>query len=101
MKSRWKVPVNRPLADFAPAIILKAKDFAAEITIFNAKEQQMHTEQAISHEHITNNEAVRNTLLKRGIRPETLAPDEDIKKVERRLTSEHKRSLKNPEGLDS
>ena len=101
MKSQWKVPANRPLADFAPAIILKAKDFAAEITIFNAKEKQMHTELAISNEHITNNEVVRNTLLKRGIRPETLAPDEDIKKVERRLTSEHKRSLKNPEGLDS
>jgi hypothetical protein len=35
MKSHWKVPDNRPLADFAPTIILKAKDFATEITIFN------------------------------------------------------------------
>jgi hypothetical protein len=25
MKSQWKVPDNRPLADFAPTIILKAK----------------------------------------------------------------------------
>ena len=32
MKAQWKVPDNRPLADFAPTIILKAKDFAAEIT---------------------------------------------------------------------
>ena len=37
MKAHWKVPDNRPLADFAPTIILKAKDFAAEITIFNAR----------------------------------------------------------------
>ena len=37
MKSQWKVPAGRPLADFAPTIILKAKDFAAEITIFNSK----------------------------------------------------------------
>jgi DNA-damage-inducible protein D len=29
-------PDNRPLADFAPTIILKAKDFATEITIFKA-----------------------------------------------------------------
>ena len=36
MKSQWKVPDNRPLADFAPTIILKAKDFATEITIFKA-----------------------------------------------------------------
>ncbi len=47
MKSRWKVPGNRPLADFAPTIILKAKDFAAEITIFNAKAKEMSSESAI------------------------------------------------------
>ncbi len=35
MKAHWKVPAPRPLADFAPTIILKAKDFATEITIFN------------------------------------------------------------------
>lgn len=32
MKVQWKVPEGRPLADFAPTIILKAKDFATEIT---------------------------------------------------------------------
>lgn len=69
MKAQWKVPDNRPLADFAPTIILKAKDFAAEITIFNAREHRMASETAISREHITNNEAVRKTLLERGIRP--------------------------------
>lgn len=100
MKSQWKVPANRPLANFAPTIILKAKDFAAEITIFNAKERQLSSESLISREHITNNQAVRNTLLERGIRPEKLPASEDIKKVERRLTSEHKKSLKNPDGLD-
>ena len=100
MKSQWKVPDSRPLADFAPTIILKAKDFAAEITIFNAREHHMTTEPAISREHITNNEAVRRTLLERGIRPETLPRTEDVKKVERRLASEDKKSLKNPESLD-
>jgi len=99
MKSSWKVPDNRPLADFAPTIILKAKDFAAEITIHNAREKELTTEQAISSEHITNNQAVRDTLLNRGIRPETLPPAEDIKKVERRLASEEKKSLANPDSL--
>jgi DNA-damage-inducible protein D len=37
MKAQWQVPDNRPLADFAPTIILKAKDFATEITIHNAR----------------------------------------------------------------
>lgn len=101
MKSTWNVPDNRPLADFAPTIILKAKDFATEITIFNTRAHQLGTERAISTEHITNNEAVRNTLLSRGIRPESLPAVEDVKKVERRLTSEDKKSLKNPGALDA
>jgi len=101
MKAQWKVPDSRPLADFAPTIILKAKDFAAEITIFNAQQNQMRTEPEISTEHITNNEAVRKTLLERGIRPESLPPAEDVKKVERRLTSDEKKSLKNPDILDN
>lgn len=100
MKARWKVPASRPLADFAPTIILKAKDFATEITIFNAREHAMRTEQAISAEHVTNNRAVRQTLLNRGIRPESLPPAEDIKKVERRLASEDRKSLEKPDTLE-
>ncbi len=50
-------------------------------------------------EHVANNEVVRNTLLERGIHPESLPADEDVKKVERRLASEEKKSLKNPEAL--
>ena len=101
MKAHWKVPDNRPLADFAPTIILKAKDFATEITIFNARQHGMQSESAISNEHITNNQAVRNTLLERGIRPETLPAAVDVKKVERRLVSEDKKSLKNPSALSA
>jgi DNA-damage-inducible protein D len=101
MKAQWQMPDNRPLADFAPTIILKAKDFAAEITIFNAREHKMGSEGAISKEHITNNEAVRKTLLERGIRPENLPAAEDVKKIERRLASEDKKSLKNPDALGS
>ena len=100
MKAQWRVPNNRPLADFAPTIILKAKDFATEITIHNARTQNMQSEPQISQEHVTNNKAVRETLLNRGIRPESLPPAEDVKKVERRLTSAEKRVLKNPDGLE-
>lgn len=99
MKAQWQVPDSRPLADFAPTIILKAKDFATEITIHNARAQNMNREQQISSEHVTNNEAVRQTLINRGIRPEELPPAEDVKKIERRLASADKKSLKNPETL--
>ena len=99
MKARWKVSSGRALADYAPTIILKAKDFATEITIFNAKENFMQTEREISREHVVNNTAVRNTLIERGIHPESLAPEEDIKKVERKLKSESKKGLDKTKAL--
>ena len=99
MKAQWQVPDRRPLTDFAPTIVLKAKDFAAVITIHNARAHKMDSEPAISREHVTNNEAVRKTLLSRGIHPESLPSAEDVKKVERRLASEEKKSVQKPEKL--
>jgi DNA-damage-inducible protein D len=74
-----------------PTILLKAKDFATEITIYNAKNKQMSSETQISNEHITNNRSVRKTLIERGIKPEEVLPEEDLKKVERKLKSEMKK----------
>jgi DNA-damage-inducible protein D len=100
MKAHWSIPDTRPLADFAPTIVLKAKDFATEITIFNTRQNQLATSNAISHEHVSNNDAVRQALLARGIRPEALPPAEDVKKVERRLQSDDKKSLGKVTPLD-
>ena len=93
MKGKWQVPQGRALADYAPTIILKAKDFATEITIFNTKAKKLKVEPAISSEHVKNNQSVRNALLERGIRPETLPPEEDVKKLGRKLQSEGLKSL--------
>ena len=92
MKIIWKTG-SKPIADFMPTILLKAKDFATEITIHNARENRMNTENHITDEHITNNRTVRNTLLARGIVPEKLQPAEDIKKVERKVHSEEKKEV--------
>lgn len=99
MKNRLGIPGSRALADFQPTILLKAKDFATEITIFNSKEKGLRSEQSISDEHITNNRSVRKTLLERGIRPESLPVEVDIKKVERKLKSDETKGLKRPEKL--
>ena len=99
MKNKLGVPKSRALADFLPTITIKAKDFATEITVFNTKEKDLITERQISAEHITNNRSVREILLKRGIKPEELPPEEDIKKLERRVKTENKKLGKNPDKL--
>jgi DNA-damage-inducible protein D len=98
MKEKWNIQ-NKPLADFMPTILLKAKDFATEITIYNAREKLMNTEVEISSEHITNNEAVRETLISRGIIPENVKPEDDIKKIERKLNTQTKKALDSKESL--
>lgn len=99
MKDRLGVPKERVLADFLPTITIKAKDFATEITIFNAKDKVLITEGEISAEHIKNNRGVRKLLLDRGIKPEELPAEEDIKKLERRVKSEEKQIGKKPDKL--
>ena len=59
----------------------------------------MTTERSIAAEHVENNQAVRNTLLSRGITPETLPPAEDVKKVERRVLAEQRKAASAPEKL--
>lgn len=102
MKNKLKVPKNRPLADFLPTITIKAKDFANEITVFNVKKKEdLETIRTISAEHIKNSKGVRKLLKERGIIPEDLPPEEDVKKLQRRLTSEDKKMLKDITGLES
>lgn len=93
MKKKLSVPDHRPLADFLPTITIKAKDFATEITVFNVQDKNLGTENQISNEHVKNNQGVRDVLLKRGIKPEELPADEDVKRLERRFKNDDKKSL--------
>ena len=93
MKQRMGIPQSRPLADFLPTISIKAKDFAAEMTSVNVQTKDLKGEASITKEHIDNNAAVRKMLTERGIVPENLPAAEDVKKVERRLTTEKKKML--------
>ncbi|PKP18553.1 MAG: hypothetical protein CVU07_01735 [Bacteroidetes bacterium HGW-Bacteroidetes-23] len=99
LKKKLGIPDNRPLADFLPTIIVKAKDFATEITVYNMKEKGLSTESSISSEHVKNNKGVRKLLLDRDIVPENVPPEEDIKKLERRVNSETNNLSKNPDKL--
>jgi DNA-damage-inducible protein D len=93
MKKKLGIPENRPLADFIPTITIKAKDLATEITNFNVRKSNLHGEEKITKEHVKNNNDVRNVLAKSGIKPEKLPPEEDIKKLERRVKVDQKKMI--------
>lgn len=91
MKEKLWVPKNRPLADFLPAVTIKAKDLATEVTNVNMIGKNLQWEAQITDEHVKNNTGVRAYLGDNNIVPEQLSPAEDIKKVERRKKSESKK----------
>ena len=95
MKAKYGIKENRPLADFLPTLTITAKNLATEITNYNVQENNMHGEKSITDEHVNNNLSVRDMLNKRGIKPENLKPEEDLKKLERRVKSESKKIANN------
>jgi len=100
MKNKLKVPSKRPLADFLPSVTIKAKDLANEITNHNVKKDlSMHGEPIITNEHVKNNENMREMLKKSDIYPESLPPEEDAKKLQRRLKSSDKKLAKSVKKL--
>jgi DNA-damage-inducible protein D len=94
MKNKLGIPTGRPLADFLPTLLIKAKDFATELTSHNVVDKDLKSDMTITQEHIANNKEVRNILLKRGVQPENLPAAEDVKKVQRRIDSTEKKILK-------
>ena len=91
MKDRFGIIKTRPLADFLPTLTIAAKNLATEITNHNVSQDNLQGEHAITREHVQNNESVRDMLGQRGIKPEQLPREEDIKKLERRVKSEEKK----------
>ncbi|MFT5319180.1 MAG: DNA-damage-inducible protein D [Chlamydiales bacterium] len=94
MKKKLGVPSSRPLADFLPTLLIKAKDFATELTSHNVTDKDLSGDSRITKEHVDNNKEVRNILLKRRVKPELLPPEEDVKKVQRRIDKTEKGILK-------
>ena len=91
MKKRLGVKGSRPLADHLPSVTLAAKQLATEMTNHNVEGKDLHGERPIAEEHVQNNVGVRDVLGRRGIRPEELPPEEDVRRLERRVTVETRR----------
>ncbi|SHK90067.1 DNA-damage-inducible protein D [Desulfatibacillum alkenivorans DSM 16219] len=91
MKEKYGITKSRPLADFLPTLTIAAKNLATEMTNHNVQQDDLYGEDSITREHVQNNQSVRDMLGQRGIKPEKLPAEEDIKKLERRVKSDEKK----------
>ena len=60
------------------------------MTDHNIKEKNIQGQQAMNAEVVKNSKATRDTLLTRGIKPELIKPEEDLKHIESRRKKEAK-----------
>ena len=91
MKNKYGITQTRPLVDFLPTLTIAAKNLATEMTNHNVQQDDLQGEPSITREHVNNNDSVRTMLGQRGIKPERLPAEEDIKKLERRVKSDEKK----------
>jgi len=66
MKQKLGVPSNRPLADFLPTLMIKAKDFVTELTSHNVVDKDLVGDRAITKEHVDNKRGKKYTFKKRS-----------------------------------
>jgi DNA-damage-inducible protein D len=93
MKEKLNVPTKRALGDFLPTVTILAKALATEMTNMNIQAKDLQGEQPITQQHISSNLTIRQALAQENIIPENLPAEEDIKKLERRVKSQTKKSL--------
>lgn len=98
MKKRLGIK-SGALADRLPTLTIAAKNLATEMTNYNVEQKDLYGEMDITAEHVQNNRSVRGMLGQRGIKPESLPPAEDIKKVERRVAKDEKEMQKESQKL--
>ena len=90
LKKMRNIPAGRSLADFDTHVELKAKDFALAMTDHNIKEKNIRGKEAMNAEVVKNSKETRQALLNRGIKPELIKPEEDLKAIEARRKKEVK-----------
>ncbi|NDK08764.1 DNA damage-inducible protein D [Candidatus Gracilibacteria bacterium] len=91
LKSRRGIPEKRALADFDSEVELKAKDFIYAMTDHNIKENNIIGKQHLENELVSNAKETRKTMIARGIVPEQLKPQPDLKLIEKRRKIESKK----------
>lgn len=64
------------------------------MTGLNVQSKDLKGQNPIEKEHVDNSSAVRKMLVERGIFPEQLPVAADIKKIQRKLSSDDKNVLK-------
>lgn len=99
MKKRLGVPEKKPLADVLPDVTMAAKNLANSMTSYNTEANDLYGARQIGDEHLQNNQSVRGTLVARGIKPEDLPPEEDAKKLRRRVEADERKLKQGASGF--
>ena len=94
LKKKRNIPKARALADFDSEVELKAKDFVYAMTDHNIKTKNIKGKEKLTKELENNAVSTRKAMLERGIVPEELSPQEDLKVIQSRRNKQKTLSTK-------
>ncbi len=81
MRAQYMIGKEENPEDYMNNLLLKGKDFAAELSNHHVRKKDLKGEEAIKKEHQSQNEAIRKHLTDQNIKPEELAPEKSIKQL--------------------
>ena len=94
LKKKRNIPSKRALADFDSELELKAKDFVYAMTDHNIKSKKIVWKEKLTKELESNAASTRKAMLERGIIPEELPAQEDLKVIQSRRNKQKTLSTK-------
>ncbi|HMH70035.1 MAG TPA: hypothetical protein VK502_01425 [Candidatus Saccharimonadales bacterium] len=87
MKTKYAMPLAKPLADKMPNVLLSAKGLTNQMTKYKIENSGLYGVDAIDEVHSDHSQSIRDTLINEGMTPEELPPEEDTKLIKRRIES--------------
>ncbi len=81
IRKKYDIPEDESIDDYLHEVLLRGKDFATAISDLSVKKDQLEGEESIEKEHHANNKDVRDLLSEKGLKPEDIPPEKDIKRI--------------------
>ena len=91
---------NRQPKAYAHTFTDRFSDFGNMVDLGSGSQHEISEPQILDRSHCNRRVRLRLTVKRCGIRPESLPPAEDVKKVERRIASDEKKALQDPDTLE-
>ncbi|UZR96566.1 BRO family protein [Chondrinema litorale] len=93
INKKYRIDEHEDADDYMHNVLLSGKTFGTELTNLNVQKNNLQGEDAIKKDHEHNNKDIRDVIKGNGYLPEDIEPEEDIKKINKKLEDKDQKKL--------